>query len=230
MTILSNDPFASAVEAAERSSQFYGQVEVSAQYVVLKKGQKKMIWQADIDDPKDRSTEVSLVLNPIEESNMRNLVQRSLICESAEWTKIVWPSLRDGCGLTSLRDLDKKFVKIELVKNGRSWEKNGEKVEGTTFKFLAIYSDQAACVAGYLGDGGTVKTSTADNGAMDIDMSNGAGSADVEKETAKQFLGALVKQAGGNKDNLKKMLDTMPMVNKYFNVDSPEVSQLMKAA
>lgn len=231
---ISNDPFQTAVETAERSGHYYGQMSVGASFVILVKGVGKSTYNEANHDIKDRRTEVSMALSPIDEMNMSNLVQRSMLSESAEWSRIVWPSLRDGCGLSQLRDLDGKHVKVELVKNGRTWtdKKTGEPREGTTFKFLALYPNKQACVDAYFADGGTDRS---DNGndsgdsAMAVSMAPGAGTINPELETAKAFLPALVKQAAGNKSALETMLNGMPMIAKYFNVNSPEVVALMAA-
>lgn len=224
---ISNDPFAAAVEAAERSGLLYGQMQVSASFIVLQKGVGKSAYIEGQHDPKDRRTEITLVLNPIEETGITTLFTRSVIAESQEWSQTVWPSLRDGCGQSQLRDLDNKFVKAELVKNGRKWtDKSGQEKEGTTFKFHAVYPDQAACVAAFYADGNTARTPnnnttpSADPGAIDMTPS----AQNPERETAKQFLIVLGKQAGGDKTVLEKLLGTMPLITKYFTVDSPEAA------
>lgn len=230
------DPYAAAVEEAERGNYIYGQIEVAASAVVLKKGQPKRTWIEGHDEDRDRSTEISFIVNPLEETGLTRLMQRSIIASNrGEWAQIVWPSLRDACGVKDLRtDLDKKFVKVEFVKNGRKWtnKTSGEEQEGTTFKFHAVYSDQASCVAAYVADGNEPRneTTTDDSGAGAVDMSPGAGNAESQKETARAFLTVLVKQANGNKQTLADLLADMPMITKYFSVDSPEVGQMMSAS
>lgn len=224
---MNNDAWASAVEDAERGDFLWGQIQVDVNFVVLKKGQPKRSW-AEGEDPKERSTEISFTLNPIEEMGLTKLIQRSVLSDArGEWGRIVWPSLRDACGLKELRPLDGKFVKIETVKNGRKWnDKNGVQQEGTTFKFHAIFDTQTTCVNDYLNAGGMNKSTPDDGGAMDVDMSPNV---NQEIETAKAFLPALVKQAAGNKVMLRAMFDGMPMISKFFTVDSPEVQALMAA-
>ena len=227
-----NDPLATADEVAERGSFVYGQAQVQGAYVTLRKGVGKNAWVEGQDSIEDRRTEVSIVISPLAESGYTGLITRSMIAESAEYSRVVWPSLRDACGLKTIRDIDNKFVKAEFVKSGRKWtdKKTNEEREGTTLKFHAIFATEAECVAAFTGDGYTARTATAsDNGpAGDIDMTPNANN--PEREAAKQFLGALVKQANGNKDALGTMLSTMPMITKYFSVDSPEVAEMMKVA
>jgi len=230
MTI-SNDPLAAAVESAERGSFFYGQIQVQGSFVKLQKGIGKSAWIEGQDDLKDRRTEITFTINPLDQTGFTQLITRSMLAESAEFSKIVWPSLRDACSVANLPDIDGKFVKTESVKSGRTWNdrKTGEPREGTTLKFHSIYDTEAFCVAGYEADGYTSKTTTTEaDPAGDIDMTPNADN--PEREAAKQFLVALVKQANGNKDALGTMLATMPMITKYFSVDGPEVAELMKVA
>lgn len=225
-----HDPWAAAVEDAERGDFLWGQIQVDVNFVVLKKGYPKRTWE-EKDDPKDRSTEISFTLNPIGEMGLTKLIQRSVLSDArGEWGRIVWPSLRDACGLKELRPLDGKFVKIETVKNGRKWtDKNGIQQEGTTFKFHAIFDSEKTCIDNYLGDGNVAKTAARDdNDAMSIDMDTPVNN--QEREAALAFLPALVKQTKGNVDMLKTMLDGMPMISKFFSVESPEVKQLMGGA
>lgn len=227
------DPMNAAVEEAERPNFIYGQVEVSAAFVQFV-NKKKIVW-TEHDDPKERRTEVTMVINPIEETGMTQLFTRSTICGNrGEWADIIWPSLRDTCGIKELRAADKKFVKAEVVKTGRKYtNRNGEEVENTTFKFHALYTDKAACVSAFSADGGTPKSTLnvaqPNNGAGDpmaIDMTANANN--PERETSKQFLPMLVQ---GAKDlvELKSMLASMAPLNKYFTVDSVEVQTLWKA-
>lgn len=234
MTTMMIDPLESAVKTAENAGKYYGQVNVTASYVVLSKGIGKQAYVEGSHNPQDRRTEISFTLNPIEEMGMTNLVQRSMLAESAEWSKICWPSLRDGCGLTKMAGLDGTYVKAELVKNGRTWpdRKTGEIREGTTFKFVAVYKSEAECKAAFASDGNAPRqASHDDDSAMAVDMSAGAGATTTnqELETAKMFLPALVKQAGGKREILANLLNGMPMVSKYFSVDSAEVKALLAA-
>lgn len=231
------DAFDSAVSAAENRGIYYGKVQVSAEYVVFIKGVGKLNYIEGQHEPKDRRTEVSFVLSPIDEMGMTNLVQRSMIAESDEWARIVWPSLRDDCGIKHPRELDGKFVKVQLVLNGRSWidKKTNEKREGTTFKFLAIYASELACKTAYIDDGNSVRvpTSTPTSpdstaAAMAVDMTPNM--ANPERETAKMFLPALVKSSNGNLATLATLIAGMPIIAKFFTADSPEVRELMAVA
>lgn len=214
------DPFDAATEAGERQPVYFGKLDVTAGFVALIKGQGKIVWHDGLGI-EQRRTEVSIQLNPIDAMNMTRMVERQIIAESREWTGIVWASLRD-LGVRNAREINGKWAKVELVKSGRSWQnRDGATVEGTTFKFLALYNSQAECEAAWKAENGsaTEAHSPSTNG-------NGNG-ADPGRETAEQFLPALVAQAGGDRAKLAQLLATMPMISKYFTVDSPEVQILL---
>lgn len=230
------DAFDSAVNAAENRGIYYGKVQISADYVVFSKGIGKLSYIEGQHEPKDRRTEVSFVLSPIDEMGMTNLVQRSMIAESDEWARIVWPSLRDDCGIKHPRELDGKFVKVQLVLNGRSWidKKTNEKREGTTLKFLTIYANEAACKNVFIDDGNSVHVPNAnaepDSTAINASVNMTTPIDNPERETAKIFLPALVKSSGGDPATLAMLISQMPIIAKFFNADSPEVRELMKVA
>ena len=225
------DPFDAATQAGERLDTLYGQVDVSATFVKLVKGVGKQVW-TESDGVDTRRTEVQITLNPLDVTGLTLLVERRVIAESRDWSGIVWPSLRD-LGLKNVRDLNGKFVKAEMVKTGRTYtNKRGDTSEETTFKFLGVYSTKAEAEAAYAAARGV----SADNDPMSIPMGhsangNGApihnGASNAERETALQFVGALVKQSGGDRAKLASLIMQMPLISKYFTVDSPEVSDLL---
>lgn len=228
------DPMNAAVEEAERPNFIYGQLEVSAAFIQFVNS-KKIVW-TEHDDAKERRTEVTMVINPIEETGLTQLFTRSTICGNrGEWADIIWPSLRDVCGIKELRAADKKFVKVEIVKTGRKYRnRNGEEVENTTFKFHGLFTDKAGCVSAFSADGGTPKStlnvapSNNPGDPMAIDMT--ANASNLERENSKAFLPMLIKAAGGDTNQLKTLIASMSPLNKYFTVDSPEVVELLKAA
>jgi len=230
---ITNDPFEAATQAGEGRNTYFGKAEVTAGFVTLKKGVGKQPFNENLDDIRDRRTEVKIVVNPIDAMGISILLQRDLIAESAEWSKYTWASLRDKCGLKSARDLNGKWCKVTLQGTGETYTtKRGETQERKAFVFEAVYTTAAEATAAYLADGGKLNTAPADdNPAMAIDMSHGAGAngngANAERETAKAFLQALVKQAGGDKGKLAASIAQMPMIAKYFTADSPEVVQML---
>lgn len=232
------DPMDSAVEEAERPFTMFGQLETSASFVMFVNS-KKVAWIEGQDNPRDRRTEVTMIINPIEESGLVNLSTKNVICSNNnEWATIVWPSLRDECKVANLREADRKWFKVETVKTGKTFvsKKTGETVANTTFKFVAMFNTHAECAAAYLADGNSIRTdatkgtlnggahSTMDDAAA-IDMTPN----DERRQTALAFLPALVNAAKKDKTVLSSTFASMPMISEFFTVNSPEVVALLNA-
>lgn len=231
------DAFDSAVSAAENRGMYWGQVNIDAQYVVFQKGVGKLSFIESQHDPKERRTEIEFVLSPIDEMGVSSLIQRSMIAESTEWAKIVWESMKKF--VKNPREIDGKFVKVQMVPNGRSWadKTTGEMKQGTTFKFLEVFAHEEACKAAFVSESG-ISSVVDDNPAMGISMeplekikpvATATPAVDPERETAILFLPALIKQSGKDATILESLLKNMPMVGKFFTVESPEVQKLMAA-
>lgn len=234
-----NDPMDAAMMETQQKSFLYGQAQVTADFVVLVKGVGKLSYTPNQHEIKDRQTEITITVNPIEETGLTKLIIRNVLVNSKDWTAIVWKSLKDGCGLTHIRDLDGKFVKFETVDSGRKWtdKKTGEERTSTTMKFHAVYESEEACKAAYAASAKVEEGDSDESGVMDVDMSHGAGDAPAaevvdenEKKTAAAFLPGLVKAAAGNVETLKAILSSNPMISKYFTFNSPEVVELLKKA
>lgn len=149
---VSNDPWDVASEATLQPRSYFGQIQVDTWFCALVKGVGKEPF--DPAKHKQRATAVDISLLPIAEQNISFELKRETIAESPEWVRIIWQSLKD-LGMTSLRDAHGKWAKMQQVPSGRKYrDKNGEEKEATTFRFLAIYPDEAACRAAYLADAG----------------------------------------------------------------------------
>ena len=232
MSNVTLDPMDNAVMEAERNNVVYGQLEIRAEFVMFA-NKRKVQWVEGQDDPRDRRTEVTMLVGPIEQTGFTNFFTRNAICSNNnEWGTIVWPSLRDDCKVENLRDAHLKWVKAEIVKTGRSYTNNrGQMVDNTTFKFLAIYNTEAECVKAYHDDGNTPRMATPQgklNGGHSADTTFASSeSNDAERQAALAFLPPLVKAANGNRDMLATTLATLAPINKYFTIDSPEVAALL---
>lgn len=221
------DPMDAAVQDAESANQYFGKLECDAQYVLLRKGQRKTVWTEGMDED-GKTTEVSLRLNPSDFTGMTRMVERQVISNSGEWSRIVWPSLRD-LGCKSLRDANGKFAHVQMVESGREWTNNtGQLVKGTTFRFVGLYNTEAELTEAYEKlHGSQPQTQRQTGSAPGVEA---APANDAEKAVAAQFLPSLVKMANGDLQALAQNLATMQPVCKYFTIDSPEVQALLKAA
>lgn len=219
------DPMDAATQAGERADVYFGRMEVTATYVAIQKGQRPQPWVEGMGDD-SRRTEVTFSLNPLDESGMTRLVERRALAESSEFTRIIWPSLRD-LGVKHLREVSGKWARIEMVNTGRSWQnKEGATVHGSTVKFAALYDTQVDCVRAWEDEFGAMARNG--NGKVDDDLPPMEPADNTERETAKQFLPALVKSANGDRATLASLIAGMPMISKHFSVDSAEVQSLLQ--
>lgn len=223
------DPFESAVQDAESASHYFGRMIVDAQFVILKKGQAKQAWVEGMDTD-GRTTEVSLRLNPLDITGFNRMVERQVISNSGEWSRIVWPSLRD-LGVKALREIEGQWAHVEMVPSRKYINKNGEEVQGTTFKFVKLFTLESDCVKAWeelIGsDANQAHSTTANNsnGAVSQTPAN-----DAEKAAAMGFLPHIVNANKHDLTALANALASMSPLNKYFTVESPEVQTLLKAA
>lgn len=227
------DPFASAVEAGNRPDAFFGKMEVGAQYVQLVKGRGKLPW-TDSDSPDQRRTEITLLLNPLDCTGLTRNIERSVIAESREWSKVVWASLRD-LKVGNPRDINGKWAHIELVPSGRKWtNKEGEEVQGTTFKFIAIFDTEAEATAAWEAMTGKAKEAHSPDADESVPWGDNAPSAEptnADLVAAMQFLPHFVKMYGADPAALSNALQTTDVFKKCnFTIASPEVQALLKAA
>lgn len=221
-----------AVQDAESAAQYFGKLDVSAQFVVLKAGEKKRAWLEG--EPLDgRTTEVSMRLNPLDCTGMTKMVERQVISNSGEWSRTVWPSLRD-LGIKALGELRGKWAHVAMVENGRKWtNKEGQEVKGSTFKFVALFDLESDAVKAWESQfGGSQAHTPSSNGTNGNGAANPAVSPinDAEKAAAAQFLPHIVNANKTDLDKLAATLASMSPINKYFTVNSPEVQQLLQVA
>jgi len=222
------------------ASEWYGQVMVNAWFCALVKGTGKVAWDPNTVDangqPLRRYTCIDLSLQPIANGDQVYPIERSVLAEFGEWVDICLPSLKD-LGITNLQALNNTWIRCEMVATGRTYtNSNGETKDATTFKFLQVFADEAACRAAYAaahGGNGGGSVNAAPAPAATPANGNGA----KERETALKFLKPYVQNAwrksSGDLDKARTELATMianqALLAKYFTVDSPEVTDLLAA-
>lgn len=230
------DPWDVASTATVAPRSYYGQLRLDTWFCVLQKGVGKVPFDDGQHSPDDRRTSVDIHLIPIAEQNVAFELKREPIAESREWAGIVLPSLQQAAvdaGIISdpkeidLRKMNGAWVKAEFVGTGRKYRgRDGTERESTTFKFLAVYADEAACRAAYAADTGRPLD---DDDAFDAHPAAGGGNGNAkERETALQFVKVLVQQHKGDRAVVAEQIAAMPMLSKWFTIDSPEVAQLLQ--
>lgn len=226
--VLVDDPWASSENPVFRAAEYFGQINIDTWYCVLEKGIGKIQFDPKTHSADARRTAIDMVLNPLPELNISFEVSRSLVAESADWAKIVLPSIKQF-GL-SPREMNGKWVKLHFKVTGRKYTNNqGEERENTTFEFLKIFDSEDACRADYNGESGT-------SGNTGNSVSNAAPE-DKAKATAFQFLKAIVNEACKTEKDVAKVRDVvagkivaMPMISAHYTVDSAETVELIANA
>lgn len=244
-----NDPWERAENPQTRSSEFWGQVEISLYNAVLVKGVGKAPFDPQQHKPEQMVTGIDIHIAPLAEQNVSFQVSRSMIAESKEWASLVLPSIK-ALGL-SVRELNGKWARVGQKGTGSNYtNQNGETRERTTFEFIKVFATEDECRADFLANGHPMPDlDTNTNGTYGGNgnaNANGAGGTNgntpaqaappnnTERETALKFLRVIVENAARGQSDLTVVRNTvaaqtatMPLVSKYFTVDSPETMNLI---
>ncbi|HFC08429.1 MAG TPA: hypothetical protein ENJ54_01040 [Chloroflexi bacterium] len=229
-----NDPFEAASKAAPLPAEYYGQVEVDAWFCVLEKGQGRVPYDPQQHSVDKRRTAIDMAIIPLAASGMNYPLERKMLAESKEWRNIVWQSLK-ALGFNSLREVNGAWVKVKLVPTGRKYTNSaGEEKEATTFKFLAVYDSEEECEAACLGTAGEDDEPTPTAAPQASSEQPQPQANNGERATALQFAQIIVQQAlaafpndlNAAKTRVTQEFAKMPIVSKYFTVDSPEIAAL----
>jgi hypothetical protein len=240
MNMQNLDPWDVANEAKEPtySNVIWGECKAQSWFCVLEKGVGKVEFDPQLHSHDQRRTAIDIIIRPLADMNLTFDLARNMIAESREWAGIVLPSIRN-LGI-SPKQLNGSWVKVQTVpltdKSGNTityTDANGVVKEKTTIKFLAIFDSEDECRADYLNNSG--KASPSDTQYKGGDSNgNGNGNSNKERETALKFLKVYVENAMRSEPDLERarnklatMIAQQPLINKYFNVDSPEILDLM---
>jgi len=220
-----NDPFDSATHATTKTGngEIFGEVMVAASYCILEKGIGKIPFDPQKHSLDKRCTLVKVEIVPLPEHNFRFTTLREIIAESKDWEKVTWASAR-GLGLGNARELNGKWAKIKLEPVGK-YIKDGQEKELTAIKFLALYNTEQECRAAY-----TTTSPSTGSGQGSEQGSDQAG----EKAAALKFAEVIVQNAArGQTDPVNVanavavQIANMPIVNKYYGLSSPEITDLI---
>lgn len=215
------------------NSDYFGQVKIDTYFAVLVKGMGKVPFDAGQHNADQRVTAIDMQIIPLAEMNISFEISRNLIAESKEWASIVLPSIK-ALGI-SARELNNKWVHVTRKPTGSTYtsKRDNQQYPETTFEFLAVYPDEAACRAAYQAAGGSAGTAPAQQQQSSSAPSNG----DKERETALKFLKVIVdNSARGQTDpavitsTVAANIANMPMVAKHFTAQSPETMSLIMEA
>lgn len=214
------DPFESAGNAVEPSRHFFGLNMFDVWFCALVKGQGKVPFDPQVHQPGQKRTAVNISIAPLPGSGANFPIERNLIAESKEWAGVILPSIK-ALGLTP-KELNGKYVHVEIVPTGESYtDKAGVVKSKTTPKYLEVYGDETSCLA--------ASNAFFGNYTEQQEEAFPVGNGNAERDVALKFLPALINQAGKDPQRVAELLANNSLVAKYFNINSPEVVQLIAA-
>jgi len=213
---MSYDPYAAAMDADKPSvSRWFGQLYVSVMAVALVKGVGKEPYDEQLHD-KPPVTSIDLELIPLAEHEVDFTLERNMVHFSDGWKYVTLPSIkRVGA---DLRDLHKSYVAVELDETGETFTSNsGKVVKKTAFVLKEVFDSKDACVSAYRA------FNEADDEVPFETKSNG----DDERAAAAKFLRPVWSTCGGDLEAFSKKLEEMSPLNKFFDLESPEVQEVI---
>jgi hypothetical protein len=233
--IITDDPWDTSENPQMRQFEYWGEVHIDMYYAILQKGVGKVPYDPAQHSIDKRVTAIEIAIVPIAEQNITDSINRGMIAESHEWAGIVLPSIK-ALGI-SVRELAGRYVRVRQKPTGQTYvNAKGETKDRTTFEFIGLFKDRNACVADYLTRGApsNTPTNTQYSGVNVSEEPTAANPGIKERDTALQFLKVVVENAVRGQTDLKVIRDTislnvanMPLINKYFTVDSPETMQMI---
>ena len=224
-----DDPMDAASNATLAPRSYYGQIQIDAYFCVLVKGTGKVPFDPQQHAPDKRCTALDISILPLAEQHVTYTVQRNTIAESREWAGIIWPSLK-ALGLTSVRQANGAWAKMQQVPSGRKYTgRDGQEKESTTFKFLALYPDEAACRAAYLAEGGKDNSAAAPVTDEPLPMDPPASNTH-DLEVATQFIRAFAKQNGYKLDETRAACASQTIITKALDINSQTFADIVAQA
>lgn len=216
------DPLDRAESAQPRQSggPIFGRIAVNGFDGVLTKGVGKEPFDPQVHSEDQRITVLQFSLTPLAGSSMRRPVDREMIAESAEWAKVVLPSIK-ACGLR-VRDINDRYCAVELVPSGRRYtDRSGEEKDATTLKFVKFFADEAAAVAAQdaARHGGHPTSNGVTNGVLPA-----TDAAANQRRTALKFVAAFWKQSAGDPDVFAGLLSKNALTRSLSMSDDDVVA------
>ena len=221
------DPWNDAAEAQPLASAFYGQIQIDTWPCVLVKGQGKVPFDSTQHSEDQRCTALEINVSPLAGSRANFTLARSIIAQSPEWYKFIWPSLK-ALGLKNPKDAVGKYCKLERVPNGKKYrsKRDSEERDEMVMKFLALYATEAECSAAYASDTGQKlgPSSLSDEPTLGFEdaRANAAPADDPQRKMAISFLKAIAKQHDGEMDAIRRAVGSVSLITMHFVPDSDE--------
>ena len=227
-----DDPFESASNATLAPRTYYGEIQIDTYYCRLVKGEGKVVFDPQAHNRDERRTAIKISLLPLAEQNVQFALERDLIAESREWAGIILPSLK-ALGIGNVREANGKWAAMQQVPSGRKYRNaNGEEKEATTFKFTALFADEAACRAAYMASGGRGSSNGNGHDAADTAPAQAPASGNNGQAlaNARPFIAVFAKQNGFDLDKTRTACRAQAIITQAIDVDSDAFTQIVAEA
>lgn len=149
------DPWEAAESAKERERAYYGKVMVDCVGMVFPgKGQRPVVYDPNQYPTLQPFTQISIQLDPLPEMQLSRPVSNNWQDWSADYLKITMPSIKalgfiKSDGGVNLRAFNNQWVKF-TYEPGFTKNRDPEKPNYKTMKFVALYPSEAECRKAYL--------------------------------------------------------------------------------
>lgn len=202
----------------------FGQINSDVWACALVKGQGKVPFDPVIHGAEERQVAIDIRITPLASAPRNEIIKREMIANSAEWAKTVLPSIK-ALG-RDLAGLENAWVRAELVPTRTYTARDGSQKQATTFKFIEIYADEAACEAAAAAL--FRRASGPADGMASQSTSNQPQPAvgGMSRETAYTFLKMMWAQSTGDPNVFVQKIAANPAVSAHFPPDCEEVAAL----
>jgi hypothetical protein len=211
----------------------FGQVTVVDRwFCVLERGVGKRLYDQTRDSLDQRRVAIKFQITAPKREGGTYTIDREMVDFSDEWKKFTLPSIQKlNIPILNLR---LAYVRLTLKPAG-TYTKSGttEQKTKTAIVFEEIFADEATCFAashahfGTRSNGQDVPQAT--QAAQDSTQVTQAGSQPenaAERAFAASTLPMLWSGCGQDRTKFLQILATSPVMNRYFNANSPEVTTL----
>lgn len=232
MTAPASDPMTAAMDATKEPVErtYFGEVVTTdAWFCVLERGTGKRLFDPTRDDPGMRRTAIKIEVDPLKGDF---LISQECLSFETEWIDFTLPSLK-ALG-TDLAGIKGKHVQIKRVPTGAQYtsKKDNKLKEKTAIVFERVFTDGADCVKAAdeffaSRSGGQRTASTPGAGKVEEASLPQDLGMPPEQAFALRSLPALWKMAGGDADKFRAMLESNPLISKYYGWEHPHVQGLV---
>lgn len=229
MTTQTIDPMQAAMTATKEPLErtYFGEVvTVDCWFVVLERGTGKRPFDPTRDDPGMRRTAIKIEIQPLKGEF---LITQECVHFAAEWLNHTLPSLQK-LGI-QLADLKGRYVQAKRVPTGATYtNKQNEIKDKTGLVFERLFADGADCVqaadAFFASRGQPGGSGGGAGKVVETDLPADLG-LPPEQAFALKSLPALWKASGNDAEKFKALIDSNPMISKYYPSTHPQVQALI---